>query len=138
MFRFIQKYMEFMRGRNGMDTLNRFLLGLSLFLWFVNIFVFNRLASLIIYLVELFILAWMIFRALSTNIVMRSKENRTFLKAYNPIKSKIKFEIKKFKERKDFKYLKCPFCKVQLRVKNQKGNHGVKCPKCGGKFEVKI
>jgi VanZ family protein len=46
--------------------------------------------------------------------------------------------IKKFKERKEFKYLKCPYCKAQLRVKNQKGSHGVRCPKCRSEFKVKI
>ena len=46
--------------------------------------------------------------------------------------------IRKFKERKEYKYLKCPFCKAQLRVRNQKGDHGVRCPKCRKEFRVKI
>ena len=32
----------------------------------------------------------------------------------------------------------CPACKAQLRVKNQKGEHGVRCPKCRYEFKVKI
>ncbi len=135
---FIQRFMNFMQGRYGFDTLNGFLIILSVALSIANIFVWGLLPSLIIYGIELALMGIVVFRSLSRNIVMRSRENRVFRKAYDPVKNWIAFRIKKFKERKEFKYLKCPHCKAQLRVKNQKGEHGVRCPKCRGEFKVKI
>ena len=57
---------------------------------------------------------------------------------FDPVKNWVLLRIKKIRERKDFRYLKCPYCKAQLRVKNQKGVHGVRCPKCRGEFRVTI
>lgn len=135
---FIQRFMIFMQGRYGTDTLNKFLFALFIVLWLVNIFVFNRLARIIILLIELLIIALTIFRSFSRNINKRSAENRVFIKYYNPVKSHIKLCILKFKDRKEYKYLKCPMCKSQLRVKNKKGNHTVRCPRCGSEFSKKI
>lgn len=135
---FFQKIAAFMAGRNGMDKLNLFLLAAELVIYTVNLFVWNRWARLVIFFLEAGLLALIIFRMLSRNITMRSKENRTFLKLFEPVKNWFTLQIRKFKERKDYKYLKCPYCKAQLRVKNQKGSHGVRCPKCGGNFSVKI
>lgn len=135
---FIQRFMIFMQGRYGTDALNKFLFGLFIVLWIVNIFVFNRLARSIILLVELLIIVLTMFRSFSRNINKRSAENRVFIKYYNPVKSRIKLSILKFKDRKEYKYLKCPVCKSQLRVKNKKGNHTVRCPRCGSEFDKKI
>ena len=74
----------------------------------------------------------------NTHSFMRARENRMFRKVFDPVKNFFKFQFQKFRERKQFKYIKCPLCKAQLRVKNQKGNHGVRCPKCRGEFKVKI
>lgn len=134
----IQRFMIFMQGRYGTDTLNKFLFALFIVLWIVNIFIFNLLARNIIWLIELLIIALVMFRSFSRNINKRSAENRMFLKYYNPVKSLVKLNILKFKDRKEYKYLKCPVCKSQLRVKNKKGNHTVHCPRCGSEFDKKI
>ena len=134
----MQRFMIFMQGRYGTDTLNKFLSVLFIVLWFVSIFVFNFVARSIIRLIELLILAIIIFRSLSRNINRRSAENREFLKYYNPVKSWSKLSIRKFKDRKDYRYLKCPVCESQLRVKNKKGVHTVHCPRCGSEFDKKI
>lgn len=136
----IQRFMIFMQGRYGTDTLNKFLAGLFLVLWLINLLImrFFLVTRLIFYFLELAVLALFIFRALSRNINKRSAENRAFLKVYNPVKSRIKLSIQKFKDRKEFRYLKCPVCKAQLRVKNKKGMHTVRCPRCGSEFEKKI
>ena len=135
---FFQKIFAFMQGRYGMDTLNGFLIAASLVIWIVNIFVFNRIAHLIILLIQLAILGWLVFRALSMNITKRSAENRAFLKVFNPVKSWVQLTFRKIRDRKDYRYIKCPLCKAQLRVKNVKGKHHVRCPKCHSEFEKKI
>lgn len=135
---FFQKILTFMQGRYGMDTLNGFLIGLSVVIWIANIFVFNRIAHLIIMLIQFAILGWLVFRALSTNITKRSAENRAFRKVFDPVKNWVQLTFRKIRDRKDYRYIKCPLCKAQLRVKNVKGKHHVRCPKCHSEFEKKI
>lgn len=138
MRRLLEKFMIFMQGRYGGDTLNNFLIGLLIFVWFCNIFIFNRFVHHIVFLFELIIFAYALFRMLSCNITKRSAENRAFLKIYTPAKDWVKLTFKKIKDRKEYRYVKCPVCKAQLRVKNIKGNHIVRCPKCGSEFDKKI
>ncbi len=135
---FFEKFMMFMQGRYGMDSLNGFILVLSFVIWTVNIFVFNRLAHYIIMVVQLLLVALFIFRMLSRNVTMRSAENRRFQKVYEPVKNWVQLTYKRIRDRKDYRYLKCPVCKAQLRVKNIKGRHNVRCPKCRSEFEEKI
>lgn len=135
---FFEKFMMFMQGRYGMDSLNGFILVLSFVIWTVNIFVFNRLAHYIIMVVQLLLVALFIFRMLSRNVTMRSAENRIFQKVYEPVKNWVQLTYKRIRDRKDYRYIKCPVCKAQLRVKNIKGRHNVRCPKCRSEFEKKI
>lgn len=134
----LQKFAIFMQGRYGTDTLNNFLTVLLFVLWFINIFVFSLRASLVLSLIQTAIFALILFRALSRNITKRSAENRKFLVVYNPAKKRVMLTWKKFRDRKDFRYIKCPVCKAQLRVKNKKGTHTVCCPRCKSEFEKKI
>lgn len=135
---FFERFMMFMQGRYGMDSLNGFILVLSFVIWTVNIFVFNRLAHYIIMVIQLLLVALFIFRMLSRNVTMRSAENRRFQKVYEPVKNRVQLTYKRIRDRKDYRYLKCPVCKAQLRVKNIKGRHNVRCPKCRSEFEKKI
>ncbi len=134
----MQKLAVFMQGRYGMDTLNNFLVVVALGLWVINIFVFGMVASIIIDILELAVIGIFLFRMLSRNINKRSLENRKFVPVYNSVKNWFSLTVRKFKDRKDFRYLKCPVCKAQLRVKNKKGKHTVRCPRCGSEFEKKI
>ena len=135
---FFESINRFLQGRYGMDTLNGFLLVLSMVIWTANIFVFNRLAHYIIMAVQFGILALCVVRALSRNITRRSAENRAFRRVYDPAKNWVKLTWKKLRDRKDYRYIKCPVCKAQLRVRNIKGRHNVRCPKCKSEFEKKI
>ena len=135
---FFERFMMFMQGRYGMDSLNGFILVLSFVIWTVNIFVFNRLVHYIIMVVQLLLVALFIFRMLSRNVTMRSAENRRFQKVYEHVKNWVQLTYKRIRDRKDYRYLKCPVCKAQLRVKNIKGRHNVRCPKCRSEFEKKI
>jgi predicted Zn finger-like uncharacterized protein len=135
---FITKIMEFMQGRYGFDTLNKFLLGTTITISFASFFVFNFWARLIMFAIELALLGWFAFRFLSRNITGRSHENRIFEKFFNPVKNFFVLTYKKIRDRKDYRYIKCPACKAQLRVKNKKGMHTVRCPKCSNEFKKKI
>ena len=71
-------------------------------------------------MLELIAIALFLFRALSKNITKRSAENRKFMPFYNAFMRWFRLNVKKFKERKYFRYIKCPSCKAQLRVKNKR------------------
>ena len=134
----MSRFIEFMQGRYGFDTLNKFLLGAAITLAVVNLFVFNIIARTVLMVIELACLGWFAFRFLSRNITGRSHENRIFEKFFNPVKNFFVLSYKKIRDRKDYRYIKCPFCKAQLRVRNKKGRHTVRCPKCGREFRKKI
>lgn len=134
----MQRIAIFMQGRYGTDKLNNFLFLLFIIIWFLNIIIFNPIISIILDVLELIVIALFLFRALSKNITKRSAENRKFMPFYNAFMRWFRLNVKKFKERKYFRYIKCPSCKAQLRVKNQKGNHIVSCPRCGREFKKKI
>lgn len=127
-----------MQGRYGTDKLNNFLFVVFLVLWFINIFVFALVPTLIIDAFEIAVIVIIIFRSLSRNIAKRSAENRAFLPLYNAVTGWFKLTGKKIRDRKEYRYLKCPVCKAQLRVRNVKGKHRVRCPKCGSEFDKKI
>ena len=112
----MQKFAVFMQGRYGTDKLNNCLFVLFLVLWFVNIFVFAPIPTLII----------------------DAFENRAFMPVYNAVAGWFKLTYKKIRDRKEYRYLRCPICKAQLRVRNVKGKHRVHCPKCGSEFDKKI
>ena len=138
MFNLFQKFQRFMQGRYFMDTLNRFLLVLVLILSVISMFIPNIMVRMIFVAVELALLGLFLFRCLSRNIPGRMRENRIFEKAFNPVKNFFVLSFRKIRERKDYRYIKCPACKAQLRVKNIKGTHRVRCPKCSNEFRKTI
>lgn len=135
---FLRKLSDFMQGRYGTDSFNKFLLVVFFILWIITAFAFGFWSRLCLGLLCIGLAAWITFRTLSRNYVARSAENRKFLKYYNPFKAWFKLTRRKFKERKEYKYLRCPDCKSQLRVKNIKGEHTIRCPRCGKDFKKKI
>lgn len=135
---FLQKVMIFMQGRYGSDQLNISILVVVLVLNLVNVFVFNFIASLVISLIGYALIGFVVFRMLSRNIERRRAENTAFLPVYNAVTGWFKLTVKKFRERKEYRYVKCPVCKSQLRVRNVKGKHTVRCPRCSNEFKKNI
>ncbi len=130
----ISKIRQFMQGRYGSDQLNKALIIAALAISLVNMFV----RSYIVTAVELLFVAFALYRMLSRKIQTRLRENRAFLNASGKIKRFFSRIRTRFKERKTHVYFKCPSCKAQLRLRRISGEHGVKCPRCGGEFRVKI
>ncbi|MBQ6183800.1 MAG: hypothetical protein IJK33_07935 [Clostridia bacterium] len=125
---------KFMYGRYGSDQLNTALVVAAVALSFVNIFA----RSLVIYIIQLVIMAFAVYRMFSRRIQTRLRENKAFLSVWEKIKLFFVRIKNRFKDRKTHVYMKCPTCKAQLRLQRIKGEHGVKCPKCGAEFRVKI
>lgn len=84
------------------------------------------------------IVAFEIYRTLSTNIIKRNSENYIFkLKFLNPVKSKLKKLKRTIIGDKNYKYITCKNCGQELRIPKGKGKIRVKCPKCKESQEVR-
>ncbi|MCR5653900.1 MAG: hypothetical protein K6F88_08900 [Ruminococcus sp.] len=135
----IYKFQTFMQGRYGSDELNITLIVFSVIISIVSrFFMFNLPVQLILMFVSLGLLGLAVFRFLSTNIYGRTAENRKFKPVFSAVTGWFKLTYKKFRDGRTHRYYKCPQCKAQLRVKNVKGKHTIRCPKCGNKFEKTI
>jgi len=132
--KFTDKLIRFMYGRNGNDKLNQFLFWVYFVLLLANLF----LKSVILWVVELILVALYMFRFLSRNIYRRQTENRKFLKIWNKFTGFFKLQKNKFRDRKTHVYRKCEHCKAVLRLPKKKGKHTVRCPQCNKTFSVKI
>lgn len=123
---------KFMYGRNGLDAVSY---GLSIL--YILIAVINLFAnSYIIYALLLCIVAAMLFRALSKNVLKRRKENEIFLKFVKKMSGHLKILILRIKEIKTHRYKKCPHCKNMLRLPKRTGKNTVLCPRCNNRFTI--
>lgn len=135
---FIQKIQQFMYGRNGFDTYTFFLFIVALAVSTANFFVWDYWASLVLYVVQLLILAYAVFRILSKSVHKRSAENRRFVAIWTAVKNFFILQKNRLRDIKKYRYRKCKYCKATLRLKRRRGKHTVRCPKCHGEFKVNI
>ena len=134
---FLQRLKErlaiFMQGRHGPDNLGMFTLlsGLvaSLLGSFTGIGLFS-LIGFVLYVTT-------VFRMLSRNNTKRIEENRKYIDLTSNWKLKSSQFIKRMKNSKDYKYFKCPNCKVLLRMKRGSGERDITCVRCGHQFKQK-
>lgn len=141
-----RKFADFMYGRNGIDQLSHFLfwfiIALSVISWFLQ-------DRWVIYLIEVSIFAYAIFRIFSRNVYRRQKENQFYLDCkaklrefFVKIKKKKSSSVSlcknKWRDRKTHVYKRCPKCKNVLRLPRVKGKHTAACPCCENRFDVRI
>ena len=124
---------NFMIGRYGSDHLNMFILAVSVVLsflsWIPYLWFMTYVSMLLIVLVFI--------RMLSKNIAGRRRENDRFLRIWWPVKTKVKNFFARQKDKKHYRFFKCPSCKNTLRVPKGKGKIQITCPKCGERFVKK-
>ena len=125
-----EKLMRFMYGRNGVDALAKAENILILVLLVISMFA----RFLPLYFICLILIVHMYFRVFSKNIVRRQEENRRYLNLrYNLVVKKNKF-FTHMRQRKDYKFFKCPRCSQKVRVPKGHGRIVVCFPKCREKF----
>ena len=127
------RFAEWMKGRNGVDPLALATLAASLILQLAGSFPATAFLSLI----SLALYAWALFRVLSRKSYRREEENRRFLTWWYQISTRIRQFILRWKQRREFKYFKCPECKTLLRVSRGGGEKEISCPRCGHPTRVK-
>lgn len=125
------RYRQFMVGRYGTDDLSKFLLALALVLLVLSIFVRGS----VLYLLALACLALTYYRMLSRDYAKRSDENRKFNSMTADVRKNLRIQKRRFKERKDYRFYKCPSCGQEVRVPRGKGHIRITCPKCRTQFD---
>lgn len=123
-----------MQGRYGHDKLNTFIWSVALALYVINLFVRSPFLVIVILLVG----ALAVFRSLSTNITKRLYENNRFVAIFSGVSDFFKRQYMKIRDFKTHRYLRCPKCKAQLRLKKRTGVQSIHCPRCGHDFKKNI
>jgi len=121
---------NFMIGRYGPDHLNIAMIIVSFILSIVH----GITQFLPILILSYLLLVLAIFRMLSRSIERRRRENDWFIRYYWPVRTKFVRAFSNLRDRKTYKYFKCPSCNNTLRVPRGKGKLQVTCPKCGERF----
>ena len=130
---FKEKMKNFMIGRYGQDELGKFILSLALILLVINLFVKTSALSA----VALMLIFYSYYRIFSRDTSARYAENKKFLDTIEPLRRKFFTSKNKYENRKVYKYIKCPNCKLEMKVPKGKGKIKVTCKSCGNKFIIK-
>ncbi|MBO5502694.1 MAG: hypothetical protein J6K73_00430 [Clostridia bacterium] len=139
-----QTLRSFMNGRNGTDQLSLALLwgGLICYLLssILGSFVNRPLLSIVSMLFSfagLLAYGLCIYRMFSRNLDKRRAENRRYVTFMERQKKKRNQAANRFRNRKVYKYFKCPGCKAWLRLKRGSGVVTITCSRCHTSFTQK-
>ena len=123
----------FMQGRHGADQLGMFSLIAGLVLSLLASFTGLGILSLL----GLALYVWTLFRMFSRNHEARVRENQKYVALTSGWSTKIRQFIRRQKNRKEYKYFRCPQCRVLLRLKRGCGEKDITCVRCGHQFKQK-
>lgn len=123
---FQDKLRRLMAGRYGMDQLNMILLLGGMLLSLLGSLTGWWLVSLL----SLGLLGWALYRMFSRNCNARYLENQRFLPTWNRLDSWAQLQRRRWRDRKSYRYFRCPSCNQTLRVPKGKGKIRITCPKC--------
>ena len=79
-------------------------------------------------------LVWAASRAFSHNIHKRWEENRRFTEWLPRLHQSLRNGMARHRQRRDYKFFRCPGCKNRLRLPRGKGRIQITCPRCGQRF----
>lgn len=151
---FRNRLYQFMQGRNGIDQLSKFLnrtgfvfLLLAIISSILTVAFANHASSaaivfrvlyFVLYAIGLALFIWAYFRIFSRNVAKRQKENTRYLYRVQRIKRFFSGKQQEWKDRKTYKYFKCPQCGQRMRAPRNKGKIRVTCSKCKNIFVTKV
>ena len=125
-----EKLRQFMTGRYGVDAYSKFLLGVAIVCWILNMIIGSKL----LYSWSVLLLFYTYYRMFSKNIQKRYQENQKFLATKNKLIARFKSEKSQMKQRKTHHIYKCPTCNQKIRIPKGKGRICITCPKCKTEF----
>lgn len=126
-----QTFRSFMNGRYGADELSRPLLWCGLALYLLGTVI--NFPLLMLLGAAAYVLV--IYRMFSRNSEKRRAENRRYLAAKSRLQTKRSQAAARRKNRKEYKYFKCPRCKGWMRLPHKVGEVTVTCGRCQNRFK---
>ena len=127
-------FYKFMQGRNGVNHFSRFLSTLGMILLIISMFLKQNIFGNFILFFGLACVFYSNFIIFSRNKVQRAKENQDYLLLRRKFLGFFSKKKNKMKNLKEFKYLKCPNCKTEMKVPRGKGKIKIHCKNCGNDF----
>ena len=124
---------RFMEGRYGPDQFGIFTLVFGLVLSLLS----GVIGLPVIGLLGTGLYIYTLFRLFSKNRNKRIAENQKYVALSSNTKTKARQFILRKKKKKDYKYFRCPQCKVLLRMKRGTGDKEITCAKCKHQFHQK-
>ncbi len=128
-----ERLARFMAGRNGADNLSRAVMLLAFILFILSLFFSDWLAQLLLTLAVAGIV-YVYFRMFSKNVARRREENSRYLAKTASLRSYFRSLGERWRQRRDYKFFRCPMCRTLLRVPRGKGKIKIVCRKCGNSF----
>lgn len=125
-----ERFMRFMYGRYGVDTLGKYSLGAGLVTMVLSIIFDSYTLSLLSW----FFIILTYFRMFSRNLYKRSSENQRFLNKTYKLRTWFGKQKNMMAQRKTHHIYHCPGCKQKIRVPRGKGRIEIRCPKCHTTF----
>ena len=130
-------FYKFMQDRNGVNHFSRFLSTLGMILLIISMFLKQNIFGNFILFFGLACVFYSNFIIFSRNKVQRAKENQDYLALRRKFLGFFSKKKNKMKNLKEYKYLKCPNCKTEMKVPRGKGKIKVHCKNCGNDFITK-
>ena len=128
-----EKLIRFMQGRHGLDNLGMFTLLTGLVISIIGSLTGSFLLALLGW--ALYIIT--IFRMFSRNQAKRAAENQKYISLTGNWKTRIRQFFIRLKNRKQYKYFRCPQCKTLLRMSRGTGEREITCARCHNQFKQK-
>ena len=123
----------FMQGRHGGDEL-----GMAMLIVGLVLSILQSLTGFTLFgLISMALYVWAIYRMMSRDDDKRSAENRAYQSRVSGTKKKVTQWTRRVKNSKEYKYCRCPKCKVLYRVKRGTGEKHIVCRQCKEEFDVK-
>ncbi len=132
--RFRSWLMRVMAGRYGTDQLNRALSIAALVLLVLSLLTGRTGSGSLVWILALACLVWSTFRSFSRNVGKRQRENEAYLRFTGRFRREAGGAKERFRQRKDYRFFRCPSCRTWLRVPRGKGKVNITCRQCGERF----
>ena len=122
---------RFMYGRYGADQLSRTIVTASLVLLILG----NLTGSILMIYLSFAGYVYMIYRTFSRNIEKRSQENQAYLNKTAHLRTEYSQFKVRWRNRKQYKYFKCPQCRTRMRLTRGVGEKQITCRNCQHTFK---